>query len=157
MKCYLVHIFIGVHSGAPWCFLNWNVFSLMMAIRYIEDLSPATLRSQQISCQLKWVYWFLNFEAVYSWNRRVELWFLLMIQHILIWSNTSTSLTLLTPRFPAQQHHQLQNSIWSHFLTVFWYRPVRWDPAEPRNDGTASCDLIHTSSGDFNNAWWLAE
>lgn len=61
------------------------------------------------------------------------------------------------PRFQAEQHHQLQNSIWSHFLMVFWYRPAHWDPAEPRNDGTASCDLIHTSSGDFNNAWWLAE
>lgn len=48
-----------------------------------------------------------------------------------MWSNTSISLTLLTLQFPTEQHHQLHNSIWSHFLPVFWCRPVRWDPAEP--------------------------
>lgn len=54
-----------------------------------------------------------------------------MIMWVLTWSNTSTFLTLLTPRFPTEQHHQLPNSIWSHFHTVFLYRLVHWDPAEP--------------------------
>lgn len=54
-----------------------------------------------------------------------------MILRILFSLNTSTFLTLLAPQYPTEQHHHLQNSIWSHFLTLFWYGPVRWDPAEP--------------------------
>lgn len=40
-------------------------------------------------------------------------------------------LTFLAPQYPTEQHHHLQNSIWSHFLIVFWYGPVRWGPTEP--------------------------